>query len=215
MSVGAWIIVRSGNLQTAASPGSGCVRLFEDLNARFASRTVRVELEAWKDDPETTAAFVDRLSSDLDPPKIVLIGYSWGAGYGCVRLAKALRTRGLQVDAAVLCDPVYHSRVLWWRALLARTLFRPVTITIPSNVAEVHWLRQHVDRPAGHDLVAQAPKRTTIHDPQVLDVGHLAIDDTREFHSLALRTVQDVLSGESPRLLKFPYAEDGPCAPAR
>lgn len=194
-----FLIVRSGFLQHKGSAGNGCVRLAGELAWHFgggAGRT-RVELEAWDDDPRATAEFVYRLGRKETPPTVCVFAYSWGCGYGFVRLAEALGELGVGVRAAVLCDPVYHG-LARWRALIPRTLFRRVRIRIPANVDEVHWFRQFETKPAGHDLKPTSPY-TRIHDPVVLDSPHTEMDNRPEFHQRCLRVARQVVGDHAER----------------
>lgn len=194
-----FLIVRSGFLQHKGSAGNGCVRLAGELAWRFGGGATgtRVELEAWDDDPRASAEFICRLGSKTRPPLVCIFAYSWGCGYGFVRLAEALGDLGIGVRAAVLCDPVYHG-LARWRALIPRTLFRRIRIRIPANVDEVHWFRQLQTKPAGHDLKATS-RYTRIHDPVVLDSPHTEMDNRPEFRERCLHVARQTI-GEPARI---------------
>lgn len=186
-----FIIIRSGFLQHKGSPGSGCVGIFQALHKEFQGTPTLVQLEAWDDDADHSAEFIYRLATKDRPPRVCLIGYSWGVGFGLVQLAKALEERGIEVQEAVCCDGVYHG-LCRWRAFLHRTIFRQFSITIPANVRNVSWLRQEVDRPCGHDLKA-AGLYTRIHPPRILGVGHCDIDNAPEFLEMAADAARRVV----------------------
>lgn len=189
-----WLIIRSGFRQHKGGVGNGCVELLRSLAWHFGGNGNRVELEAWDDDPEHTADYIHRLGPLDRPPNVAIFAYSWGCGYGFVELARALRRHGIDVNQAVLCDPVYHG-LAKWRALVPRTLFSKVYVTIPSNVSEVHWLRQDVSKPAGHDLRVESTY-TKLHEPKLLQVPHIEMDNAPEFHQLC-RQVAAVMTVKS------------------
>jgi len=174
-----WIIIRSGFRQHRGNSANGCVNILGRLGTQYGGNGNRIELQEWDDSPSHTADYIYRLSDPKNPPQVALFGYSWGCGYGVVRLAKELRRKQINVRYAVLCDPVYHG-LARWRALIPRGLFSRVRIVIPSNVEEVFWLRQKISKPAGHDIVRES-RYTTIHPPQVLQVRHTEMDNAPEF----------------------------------
>jgi len=184
-----WLIVRSGFRQHRGDDEcNGCVQIGRDLATLYSGPSQRVELGAWDNDPEDTADYIYRWSGGDSPPQVMLVGYSWGAGYGVVQLAKQLRERNIRVQHAVLCDPVKHS-VAVWRAMIPRTIFHHIQITIPSNIESVYWLRQYEDKPAGHDLVAESPY-TKIHAPYILKCGHVEADNDPAFYEMCLNVAR-------------------------
>jgi pimeloyl-ACP methyl ester carboxylesterase len=194
MSLDNWVIMRSGFTQTKGKPGNGCVDIVGELAQRYGGNGNRIELEAWKDCPEHTAHYIHRLSSKKNPPRIALFGYSWGCGYGIVRLAKALDARGIHVKYAVLCDPVRYS-ILPWRAMMQKTFYKKFKIKLPPNIHEVFWLRQSVNVPSGYDLVATS-SYTTIHRPKIVNVRHQEMDNTPEFKIMCLKVAQMMFEPE-------------------
>lgn len=189
-----WIIIRSGFWQHHGDAANGCVQILGRLGTLYGGNGNRIELQEWDDSPAHTADYIYRLSDPNEPPRVALFGYSWGCGYGVVQLAKYLRAKRINVQYAVLCDPVFHG-VARWRALIPRTLFSRIRIKIPSNVEEVFWLRQFKTKPAGHDLVAESPY-TKIHQPQVLDVIHTEMDNAPEFSSTCERVAACLMQAE-------------------
>lgn len=126
-----------------------------------------------------------------------IYGYSWGAGWGAVNLARELGWQGIDVHNMTLCDPVYRHRY-WlgnWRAFsnhpIGRilTLGRDVPIRIPPNVHRVRWTRQMVNYPRGHNLVAD-DVRTRIDNPTIVPVVHCRMDEHPEYHRLSLEAAQ-------------------------
>jgi len=185
MGISKWLFIRSGFRQSRGDgEQNGCVGIFKCLEAKYRE-VGRVELAAWNDDPEVCAEYVRSCSVEGELPEIGIIGYSWGCGYGAVQLARSLGHQGFRVDYMLLCDPVYHGLAVW-RAMLPRTLFHNVSVEVPANVNSVWWLRQKVDKPAGHEVTAESPM-TLIHEPTILDVGHCEMDNSPEFWTLSKR----------------------------
>lgn len=186
-----WIICISGYTQKRGV-SSGTVELWH-LMRQYSAPEVCVQLKLWNDDFEDYAAFIRR-NSDRDA-RILVCAYSWGAGHGFLRLAKALQGH-CKIDCAVLCDPIYRSRLLSMRWLA----FSPwPKITIPTNVQDVYWFRQEVDRPRSHDLRASDDEMTWIHPAEVLPLPHTEIDNSPVYHERCL--------AEASRLVHREYYE--------
>lgn len=188
-----WAIIRSGFRQHKGSWSNGCVDLYGMLCRRYGGNGNQVCLEEWSADPDHTADFIFRLSPEDTPPLVAIFGYSWGCGYGAVKLARALDRRGIDVDYMVLSDPVHYSLAAW-RALIPAGLFRRIVITIPANVHHVWWFRQEVDKPCGHDLDTESPY-TNIHEPEVLHHPHGEMDSAPEFHWRCLKVARMLFVG--------------------
>ena len=120
-------------------------------------------------------------------PSVVVIGYSWGAGYGAQRFAAAALRAGIAVDLMLLCDPVY--RPLWLppflgtlplalRALLPDS----AVIRVPHGVRRVAAVRQAISLPRGHKLHLGPATASPL--PRVLPYSHTAIDSAPEWHAL-------------------------------
>lgn len=187
-----WIFVIPGFLQSHGSPQAGLVPLWRQLHWLRCRKTTRVELCLWNDNWPARAECVWR-SSRLDgsriQPEIIVIAYSWGAGWGLLGrgrwrnhgLARCLDEYGLSVTHAVLSDPVYRSR---WLAFRWLALCYP-TIRVPENVMRITWFRQDRDWPRGHNLVAEG-RDTIIETPVWMRVGHSKADEAPGFHRAAL-----------------------------
>lgn len=171
---------------------TGLHRLWLKLRALASPSTV-VTLREWDADWAELAELIWLSSINGQGPTINVYAYSWGAGYGFVELAKALRARGLWVHAACLCDPVYRSRLLVMRWL---ALIPNMEIVVPSNVQSVHWTRQRVGRPMGHDLVAES-RNTYIAQPVICECDHRHMDEHPAFHRLALEAAGLSIAGRA------------------
>lgn len=120
------------------------------------------------------------------PQKIVVIAYSWGAGYGFIKFAKELALRGAKIKAAILCDPIYRGGnfLLWGLAYVPR-----VPITIPWNVENVYGLRQKMTKLSGHSIIAEDDNLTKIHPFIERRRGHTYMDEDPEFHKMVFDLV--------------------------
>lgn len=177
-----WHIVISGFTQEEDSY-NGCERLWESLTSRL-SPTVMVAQKEWNDDFERLAGRIKRCS--VDNPTVFIYAYSWGAGNGFVALAKALREYGIFVERAVLCDPVYYSRLpLWTLRFLGAVTGKD--IEVPANVKCVESFVQRVNYPRGSKLVAEDPVYTTIDEPMLLALPHGDMEDSQHWHMACLR----------------------------
>jgi len=184
-----WIICISGFTQHVGEP-TGIHKLWLKLRHNFTNATTQTELWTWNSRWWELAEAI-KISRDGVPPRVLICAYSWGAGWGFVRLARELRKRGIVVLGAVLADPVYRSR---WLSFAWRSLIGSPVVSIPDNVRTVRWLRQRNNYPRGHDLVAQNERLTRIEAAvELVGVTHENIDDSDEFHSLAMTMVEELV----------------------
>lgn len=182
-----WHIIISGFTQHEAKI-SGMTKLWLELG-KFRSPETTIALREWNACWESVAEAIWWSSLTPEELNVNIYAYSWGAGWGFVNLARHLRNRGININTAVLSDPVYRHKY-WagqWRALVPWS-----TVTVPANVKEVHWFRQHQNLPAGHNLVAADSNLTKINLPVVLTVTHPYMDDSYSFHSRALRSAEEL-----------------------
>lgn len=192
-SIDNWIVCISGFTQTVDSP-TGVHDLWLRLGRLYRGPTTAVELFAWKADFAQVAEGI-KIARGEDDPKVLIVGYSWGAGRGFVRLANELRHRGIDVAAAVLCDPVYYSP---WNPLGA--VVGELTIDVPGNVGDVYWLYQRTNTPHGHRPVAVDAKMTRVFPGLLLrGVEHSSMDDSPHFAELTLK-VAEAFAKASPRM---------------
>lgn len=187
------VYVVPGFLQTAGSR-SGLIDLWGDLHREHAAPDCRVELRPWATDWGSEAELVHRTSEP--DARIVVVAFSWGAGFGFVQFAKALRRRGRRIKGAALIDPVYRH---WYRLGNWRAFFPRIPIRIPSNVDRVRWWRQQQSEPRGHNLAA-ASKLTAIEPPIWIQVDHVHADDHPPTIVAARAFVRDLLLAEDTEL---------------
>jgi pimeloyl-ACP methyl ester carboxylesterase len=178
------VISYQGNLQTGESQ-SGIEDVFFVHVRHFAGKDVTTyHPRRWNSD-------LDNLFWQLVRQKVeqvVLVGYSWGAGYTCMKFARMAEKFNITIPLALLCDPVY--RPLWMPAWLPPnplniySLDRRTKIRVPRTVRRAVYVRQEDSIPNGHELVPECPLRTQIHFAGKLDASHLSIDESPEWFDL-------------------------------
>jgi hypothetical protein len=172
----------------SASHETGMERLWKRLRPLADASTIIVTPYEWDENLAGLASFI--LRNSVGGAEVMVIGYSWGCGVGFENFAREAAAKKLTIPVAVLCDPVFRSRIFptWlpFNPWSITPILRP-KILVPRCVRRVEWLRQSVSVPSGHDLVAEDPERTYIAQPAYLQIPHTEIDDSDEFHCLAER----------------------------
>lgn len=181
-------IVITGFLQNIATP-NGMDKVYMNL-LNFQDRNTTVDMKVWNSHWKEYARFIERTGpSHYDKHDIRCYCYSWGCGYGFVRLAKELRKLGIKIKYAVFSDPVYYPGILKYRALF--NLIKEPVITIPDNVENVYYYRQNTNRPKGSVCVAEDTVKTKIYDLGILPgVIHQSMDDSPYFRDQCLKVAQ-------------------------
>lgn len=175
--------VISGFRQGLGTRGAGTYRVWRLLQSGARSEDF-CSLHRWNDDWSQVADLVALLQGEsATSPKVLIAAYSWGAGWGAMRLARELERRGIEVDDMVLSDPVYR-HPLWSLAWLALC---GLPITVPTNVRRVTWFRQVKNRPMGSPLRKSFAALTKIAPAGVLDREHEWMDDAPEWAGAAWR----------------------------
>lgn len=174
------IVVISGFTQKNHQ-NTGSRQLWRELRMErdllHVEEDVLVELKTWNTDWDAYAKYIN----SLEPSEVLICCYSWGAGYGMPQLAKRLEG-GVK---AVVCDPVKHSVTVLgrWFALL------DMKIRVPKNVEVVGWLSQRGDWLDGDKLVGGK----SICEEQVFDYKHTEIDNSVEYHHMAVLAAKDYI----------------------
>lgn len=168
----------------------GMLKLSETLHARgYNNHVSRVSLRPWNDDWPAVAESIWLLGQHHRATIVVNIyAYSWGGGWGAVRLSRELRNRGISVHYLVLSDAVYRhpARLMWWTSLLGRRYPWSPKIRIPSNVIHVTPFHQTQNRPQGHQIVGDRDFTGAIWESTELKCTHAYMDDAAEFHKAAI-----------------------------
>jgi pimeloyl-ACP methyl ester carboxylesterase len=117
---------------------------------------------------------------------VIVVGYSWGAGYAAMKFAKIGRQYGIRIPLALLCDPVY--RPTWMPAWLPAnplniySLDRNSKIKLPPAIKRAVYVRQNLSIPHGHEVVAA--KNQIAEFRGFLPYSHTGIDESPEWFSL-------------------------------
>ncbi len=177
------VVQYQGHLQTGQSQ-SGMEDLHFQVTRKFANENITViHPRRWNSD---VAALMDMLVRQ-EIHRVILIGYSWGAGYTCMKFAKMAPEWGIKIPLALLCDPVY--RPTWMPSWLPanplnfRSVCKTTKIEVPQSIKRVAWVRQKISVPSGHDLVSEFG-HTHIVPGRVLNYSHVGIDEAHEWFSL-------------------------------
>lgn len=191
-----------GYLQNRSQSNQGLPTLAHELvlDLNFTG-LAQVELDEWNTDWSVQAEWIYRLAIPQDS-QVVVIAYSWGAGFGFTRLAQELRDRGILIQHAILSDPVFHLGPRWFHTVAGLFLAqmrayypysrctqklcdwgllppRP-TIKVPDNVLAVDYFIQRNSPLRGHELVAEGA-HTVINRHPIDYRTHTNMDDCPEF----------------------------------
>lgn len=168
----------------------GVFRLSEKLHdAGYNNCESRVYLRPWNSDWSALAEHFWLLGQLHNATILINIyAYSWGVGYGAVRLAEELDERGMRINCLVSSDGVYRHR--WFRlpSMFGRVGRFSPTIELPANVDEVFCLHQDINRPQGHVINGDG----IIHDSIRVQATHQYMDDSDLFHDLSLAAAQQL-----------------------
>ncbi|MCP4571442.1 MAG: hypothetical protein GY838_03750 [bacterium] len=172
-----WIICIPGYLQRRGSAAAAIPDLHAQLRTRHSSPTCWVELLPWKSDWKSIAQWIAQTS--VEKPRIDVFAYSWGVGYGLIRLARELRKHGLEIHTAVLSDGVAHVGPHPIARFLA---FLPFwTIRIAKNVGRVWSFRQTNSLLRGHHIQRAEPPGAYITIALDPDRVHRTMDESPHF----------------------------------
>lgn len=110
---------------------------------------------------------------------VALVSYSHGQA-AATAFARHAYTLGISTDLWLACDPVYRPTFLPRWNILQPLAFRAMLpngkITVPRSIRRAAWVRQEVDFPRGHDLVAEDKSSTHVAEPIVIPLRHTLID---------------------------------------
>lgn len=218
-----WTICISGYLQNRGDSVQGLPKLWHRLHNQHGHHAC-VTFAEWSANWEAMAEWIYRTSrngSDRQP-RILVVAYSWGAGYGAMALARKLAERGVFIDVMVTSDAVFHlggrlahlvglsqlcaywpwRLVEWLLRRFGKQAARPV-IKLPANVREVHWFLQANSRLRGHEIMRQQGATLVEAENREEEAtggrNHTNMDDLPSFTETAMRKA-DELFGE-PRMV--------------
>lgn len=183
-------IICIGGFTQGIGDRSGLFRLWLKL-LRLRGPNVSVDLWKWDTRWGDVAEQIFLASEDWENTRIVVAAFSYGGGWGFLRLARELGRRGLDIETAVLSDAVYRTKhwLFKWLAFVDW----PV-IKVPDNVRQVFWFFQRMDRPRGHKVVAVDEIATKIEPGVQLHASHVFCDDHASFHKLAISVAEKAVA---------------------
>lgn len=180
----------TGFLQDEADP-TGIHQIRRDILLPLEQFAIDVEpVRRWDEDWEKLA-----IRCALDGvTEVIIIAYSWGAGWAAQKLSRALKPFGIIVSVQVLIDPVF--RPLWMPACGPANVFgfRALIpgwakISVPDNVNLVLGIRQTSSLPMGHAIRHHG---RTFHLPPVT-ANHLNIDEHPRAKECAYTAIQHLI----------------------
>lgn len=178
---------------------NGCLELFLEMR-KFSSPEVNVDIREWNADWDARAGMIFLMSEEARrnnlPIRIHYYGYSWGCGNGYVKFAKALKKRGLKINHAVLCDPVYRSGFIpsWfpnWLQLAPLSMTSFMGLKIPyKSTNRVDWFYQRQNRPMGVEPRVCGDDPVVVECMGELQADHQHMDDQKAWQHHALQTIR-------------------------
>jgi hypothetical protein len=184
-----WLVLIGGFTQAEHRPG-GMLRLYQRLD-QLRRPGVEISFRPWNCRWRRFARRMHLLGSEL---QVLLFAYSYGAGWGAVRLARRLQAHGTPIAHAVLSDPVARSR--WLLPNLAAWLprgwrFKP-RIHMPANVRRITYFAQQHGPPYASPVRSDDPAVVPrVH--LVSHVPHVAMDDLPAFHDACVAAAQQAV----------------------
>jgi hypothetical protein len=177
------ILMFSGFQESEASQ-SGFERGFFNVVRKFARDEVTVyHPRTWK----TNVINLLRQLYENGITEIAIVSYSHGQA-AAMDLARLAPRYGVTISCWLACDPIYRPawlpRSTWAQVFSFRAVLGSPKIEVPPAVREVWSVRQTVQKPCGHELVAADPSATKIHPAIVVNYGHTRIDESPAFWHL-------------------------------
>lgn len=171
-----------GYTQSAGTP-TGIERLWQRMREEIPEGLGQcvIEPKVWNENFGRLAEFIHRnIATD---GVVNVYAYSWGVGHGARKLCQQLHRRGIQVPQLVACDPVFHSKLRPWRGMFPAIWNGP--IIFPANVWHARSFIQRQNTPQG-TLLKLDNQAAIVEKPVELQYDHQYIDDSFEFHDLAV-----------------------------
>jgi hypothetical protein len=157
---------------------SGFERGFFEVVRKFSSANVTVyHPRTWK----TNVTNLLRQLFENGITEVSIISYSHGQA-PAMELARLADRYGVTVNLWLACDPIYRPtwlpRSTWAQVFAFRAMIGNPVIKVPPSVKEVFGVKQTIQKPCGHELVAVDPAATKIHPPIIINFGHTRIDES-------------------------------------
>lgn len=171
------ILMFSG-FQESEEHKSGFERGFFEVVRKFSSDEVTVyHPRTWK----TNVTNLLRQLFENGITEVAIVTYSHGQA-PAMELARLADRYGITIRVWLACDPIYRPtwlpRSTWAQVFAVRAMIGSPVIKVPPSVKQVCSVRQTIEKPCGHELVAIDPSKTKIHPPLTINVGHTRIDES-------------------------------------
>ncbi len=153
----------------------------------------------WNSDWKSIAQWLAEELGDARPPVGVLVGYSYGGGWGCQRLSEELRLRlGFDLQIwQVLSDPVSRNGYgpLWPLNALNVSPWggRWRKVRPPANVTRCWYVTQSSKAPYGQTVVL-AEEHYELQHAGRFQRGHSSMDELPEFQEAAQRRIAEAIN---------------------
>jgi len=176
------------------------------LNEGFSSGVdQRVWLETWQVNTKRLADSIQILTGLYGNVRVGIYGYSYGGGFGSLRLLRQLAKKNVQVEKVVLADPVF--RPAW----LPRPMPSPLSllpfdiqpkIRLPKNIGDLVHFYQNVNVPQSPYLITNAVSGNVEH--RELHVPHQMVDEHPDVHRAVLKCANELRElDRAPSALKI------------
>ena len=149
------VVLITGFRQKSGRATTGLDNVFHELHSRLAEPGTAIWQREWSDDMRALAAQINRYRVN-NRADVLIVAYSWGVGYGAIKLANELRHYDLAVRALYSIDGVYRH---WTRIRSLFSRWNPLApkIKLPVNVETCVYWRQVSNHPQGHEIVPVLP----------------------------------------------------------
>jgi hypothetical protein len=143
--------------------------------------------------PRTWTMNVHALASQLQRRRIKHVAaLSFSHGQAAITaMGRIARQYGFLIDVWCACDPIYRPtwapRNLLGQLLSVRAVVGNPKIWVPDTIRRVTYVRQKINKPAGHKLEARNPYLTYVEKPQTLPYSHYAIAHSDEWREMVMR----------------------------
>lgn len=174
-----WMYFASGFRESRGAT-SGTKEIFKEVRKMYQGSGCCVIYNEYNDKPKKWAE--DLASQWEEGDKLIVYGYSWGAGRWVRKFLWRLYKLNpeIRVNHLILVDPVYYSKWPWMRW---RAIGDWATIRLPGNVFKPTVFYQRIDEPNASKIKIDGDSQ-----PQwlMLDYPHTEIDDSPEVAEFVL-----------------------------
>lgn len=146
--------------------------------------------------PRTWKTSVDVLADQLRRQgiqRVAMLSYSHGQA-AATAFARYAFEIGINVDLWIACDPVYRPtwlpRMTISQVLAFKALKKEGKIKVPENIRRTVYVRQTLNKPCGHTLVASHPNQHVSCEGIIHTLRHDQIDESEIFWNLVKKELE-------------------------